>query len=89
MEDKYKPIINLLKYTYKDFYQNFYIKDNCIELIEENFNIKRRSFICFKESIKKMSENHNIDYINKFVEAANDKFIRFLEGKKNKKKKIN
>ena len=88
MEDKFKPIIKLLKYTYKDFYQKFYIKDNCIDLFEENFNITRRSYIPFKESIKKMSENHNMDYINKFVEVANDKFIKFLEGKKIKRKKI-
>ena len=87
MEDKYKPVIKLLAYTYKDFFQYFYIKDNCIELIENNFNIKKRSYICFKESVKKLSEYHSIEYINKFVEVANDKFIRFLEGKSIKRKK--
>lgn len=45
--EKLQPLIIFLKFTYKDLYQNYYIKDNCVDLIEENFNIKRRSYISF------------------------------------------
>jgi hypothetical protein len=46
-EEKYKLLIHLLNYNYKDFFKNFYIKDNCVKLIEENFNISQRTYISF------------------------------------------
>lgn len=81
-QDIFHPLINFLKYTYKDLYQKFYIKENCIELIEGNFNIKKRTYISFKESLEKLGEKQNKDYIDKLIEFANGKFILFLEGKK-------
>lgn len=81
-QDIFHPLINFLKYTYKDLYQKFYIKENCIELIEGNFNVKKRTYISFKESLEKLGEKQNKDYIDKLIEFANDKFILFLEGKK-------
>ena len=81
-QDIFQPLINFLKYTYKDLYQKFYIKENCIELIEGNFNVKKRTYISFKESLEKFGEKQNKDYIDKLIEFANDKFILFLEGKK-------
>ncbi len=81
-KEKYKILINLLEYNYKDFFQNFYIKENCVEIIEANFNIKKRTYISFKESMEKLSTKENDDYINKLIEVANNKFILFLEGKK-------
>ncbi len=81
-QDIFQPLINFLKYTYKDLYQKFYIKENCIELLEGNFNIKKRTYISFKESLEKLGEKQNKDYIDKLIEFANDKFILFLEGKK-------
>lgn len=38
-KDKYQKLISLLNYKYKEFYQNYFIKDNCINLIEKNFNV--------------------------------------------------
>ena len=81
-QDIFHPLINFLKYTYKDLYQKFYIKENYIELIEGNFNVKKRTYISFKESLEKLGEKQNKDYIDKLIEFANDKFILFLEGKK-------
>lgn len=87
-KEKFQPLIIFLKFTYKDLYKNFYIKDNCVELIEENFNIKRRSYTSFKESLKMLSKKENINYINKLIEVANDKFMLFLEGQKIKNRNI-
>lgn len=84
----YKNLINLLNCNYKYFFKNFYIKSNCIELIEQHFNTKRKSFISFKESVKKLVEKESKDYINKMVEFAEEKFIGYLEGKRSKKKII-
>lgn len=78
----------LLDCNYKYFFKNFYIKPNCIELIEQNFNIKRRTYISFKESVNKLVEKENKDYINKVIEFAEEKFIWYLEGKRSKKKFI-
>ena len=80
--EKYKPLIDFLEYTYKEFYINFYIKDDCINLIKDNFNIKRKSYICFKESVEKMANEEDKYYINEFIEVAKDRFIQFLEGKR-------
>ena len=87
-EDKYQKLINLLNYKYKDFYQNFYIKDNCVELIKENFNVKERKYFSFNEIIDNLSKKENKEYINKFVYFAKNKFIPFLEGKRRRRKKI-
>ena len=86
--DKYKNLISLLDCNYKYLFKNFYIKPNCIELIEQNFNIKRRTYISFKESVNKLVEKENKDYINKVIEFAEEKFIWYLEGKRSKKKFI-
>ena len=44
-QETFGPLINFLKYTYKELYQNFYIKENCIDLIEENFEVKKRTYV--------------------------------------------
>lgn len=83
-EEKYKKLILLLNYKYKDFYQQFYIKDNCIKLIEDNFNfnLKRRKnkFVTFKESVDKLTKKESKEFIIKFIDFAKCKFIQFLEG---------
>ena len=79
---KYKTLIDFLNCTYKDFYINFYIKDDCENLIKEKYKIKIKSYICFKEMIEKMAKKENKDYINEFIEVAKDRFIQFLEGKR-------
>ena len=84
-EEKYKLLIHLLNYNYKDFFKNFYIKDNCVKLIEENFNISQRTYISFKESMEILAKKDSNEYINKLIEVANDNFILFLEGKAIKK----
>jgi len=81
LKNEYKTLIELLDSNYKDFYQNFYIKDNCVELIEEKFNINKRTYISFKESIQNLIKTEDDDYIIKITETANDKFILLLEGK--------
>ena len=87
-KEKFQTLITFLKYSYKNLYNNFYIKDNCEELVEENFNIKNRTYITFKESIKKLSDKQSKEYINKLIEVANDEFILFLEGKRIKHKNM-
>ena len=86
--EKYKNLINLLNCNYKYFFKNFYIKQNCIELIEQNYNIKRKTFITFNESIQKLVKKESMDYISKVIEFAKEKFIWYLEGKRSKKKII-
>jgi len=81
LKNEYKNLIELLDSNYKDFYQNFYIKDNCIELLNEKFNINTRTYISFKESIQNLIKTEDDDYIIKITETANDKFILLLEGK--------
>ena len=81
LKNEYKKLIELLDSNYKEFYQNFYIKDNCVELLKEKFNINKRTYISFKESIQKLIKTENDDYIIKITETANDKFILLLEGK--------
>ena len=81
LKNEYKKLIELLDSNYKDFYQNFYIKDNCVELLKKKFNINKRTYISFKESIQKIIKKGDDDYIIKFIETANDKFILLLEGK--------
>ena len=81
LKNEYQKLIDLLNYNYKDFYQNFYIKDNCVELLKEKFNINKRTYISFKESIQNLIKTEDDDYIIKITETANDKFILLLEGK--------
>ena len=86
-QETFGPLINFLKYTYKELFQKFYIKENCIDLIEENFGVKKRTYLCFNESMKKFEEKQTKDYINKLIEFANDKFLFLLEGKRINNKK--
>ena len=81
-KDKYQKLISLLNYKYKEFYQNYFIKDNCINLIEKNFNviIKKRKFRTFKEYIDKLYKKESKEYIIKFIDFAKYKFINYLEG---------
>ena len=80
--NKYQKLINLLNYKYKDFYTNYFIKDNCINLIEKNFhiNITKRKYITFKENVDRLYEKESKEFIIKFIDFANYKFIKFLEG---------
>ena len=80
-EEKYKLLIHLLNYNYKDFFKTFYIKDNCVKMIEEKFNISQRTYLSFKESLEILAKKDSDEYINKLIEIANDKFILLLEGK--------
>ena len=86
-QDTFGPLINFLKYTYKELYQKFYINKNCVDLIEENFDVKKRTYLSFNESMQKFEENQNKDYINKLIEFANENFLFLLEGKRIKNKK--
>ena len=86
-QETFGPLINFLKYTYKELFQKFYIKENCIDLIEENFGVKKRTYLSFNESMKKFEEKQTKDYINKLIEFANDKFLFLLEGKRINNKK--
>ena len=79
-KEKYEKLILLLNYKYKDFYQNFYIKDDCDNLIEDNFNLKKRKYISFKESIEQLSKKESKDFMFKFIDFAKYKFIKYLEG---------
>ena len=80
--NKYQKLINLLNYKYKDFYTNYFIKDNCINLIEKKFhiNITKRKYITFKENVDRLYEKESKEFIIKFIDFANYKFIKFLEG---------
>ena len=81
-KDKYQKLICLLSYKYKEFYQNYFIKDNCINQIEKNFNviIKKRKFKSFKEYIDELYKKESKEYIIKFIDFAKYKFINYLEG---------
>ena len=79
-KEKYEKLILLLNYKYKDFYQNFYIKDDCDNLIEDNYNLKKRKYISFKESIEQLSKKESKDFMFKFIDFAKYKFIKYLEG---------
>ena len=81
-KDKYQKLICLLSYKYKEFYQNYFIKDNCINQIEKNFNviIKKRKYKSFKEYIDELYKKESKEYIIKFIDFAKYKFINYLEG---------
>ena len=81
-KDKYQNLICLLNHNYKEFYKNNFIKDNCVNLIEKNFNlrIENRKFVTFKEYIDKLYKKESKEYVIKFIDFAKYKFISYLEG---------
>ena len=80
-KEKYEKLIEFMNYNYKKFYEEFYINEKCIKLIEDKFNLQKRTYLSFNESIDKICQKEEKEYINNLIFAAKNKFILLLEGK--------